>query len=194
MPAKNGGGRHRPVSPVPDSRLLRVFPRGSNLQGIVREDLLNEQPDRSLRCRHIRSFPVPYHRRRSAEVSPVPDREGQREHPLPDGDEWKHPIDEPGGRVGHATPAAGGAEPASLARECDEVVASRSNAADPVPACKAKPGPFRCLNPAPPLKAFRCPDSGIGRRAPISLSSPGSEAAGKKLCGEVVEWLITTAC
>lgn len=51
----------------------------------------------------------------------------QREHPLPDGDLGDHVVGEVGGRLGHASPAARGAEPAVLAREGDHPVVAASS-------------------------------------------------------------------
>jgi len=52
----------------------------------------------------------------------VAQAEGQREHPLPDRDLRKNALHQVCGGVGHAAPAAGGTEAATLAREGDHAV------------------------------------------------------------------------
>jgi hypothetical protein len=45
-------------------------------------------------------------RERRVVSEPVAEREGQREHPLPDGGLWQHTVHQVSGRIGHAPAAA----------------------------------------------------------------------------------------
>ena len=57
-------------------------------------------------------------------------RIGQREHPLPDRNLGKHPVDEVGVGVGHAAAATRRTEAATLAREGHEPVVAAGVAVD----------------------------------------------------------------
>ncbi len=56
---------------------------------------------------------------------------GECQDPLADGHLGEHAVDEVGGGVGHAAAEAGGAEPASLAGEGDDLITSAVVAVDP---------------------------------------------------------------
>ena len=56
--------------------------------------------------------------------------ERKRQDPLAYGDLGEDPVDEVGGGIGHAATAAGGAEPAPLAREGDEAIVPAGIAVD----------------------------------------------------------------
>ena len=58
-----------------------------------------------------------------------PQRHGQ--HPLPHRYVWPHVVDEMGGALGHAAPATGGTEPASLARKGHEPLLTAAGAPKP---------------------------------------------------------------
>ncbi len=74
----------------------------------------------------------PQHVARESRVpgTAIPERMGQREHPLPDRDLGQHPVDEVGCGVGHAAAATGRTEAAALTREGHEPVVAAGVAVD----------------------------------------------------------------